>query len=565
MAGFVGGRLKRLVAVAVSITAVAACSSASAQGPVPSVPHVPVPDTPVTQPVQNVADQATDTANQVTGQVNQAAGGGGGGGGGGGSSPSGGGGGGGGGTSGGGAPSSNGGGSGGSSSGDDGGSGGGGSSDRSDRSSAAERRAERRADRRAAARRAADRRERAAARRRDDGDKDSSGGDEGTGPLRPIRDVVEVIPTPIWIAMGLLALLAALFFVRAYFVGRRARWLEQERTELKNDLGLLQEALLPDVRERFGGLEASVAYRPAEGPAAGGDFYDVFELGDGRVGIIVGDVCGHGREVVAATVRMRESLHAYLRATGEPRTAVQIAAQTLESDDRAELSTVVLAVYDNAKGTLTYACAGHEPPILVGPPAHEPVTVASSPPVGAGLVTGLRQTTVALPPGSLACFFTDGLVESRLHGDDLLGRDRLTKIVEELGDEASAKALLARIAETTERSPDDMAACIVRASEGSLSGGSARLEEFELDVNGGGEARARAFLEACGVPDAQIETVINTALAARGEFGGAMLRVRLSGDGGGVKVVPLEQRPLAHGLNGDSPHAAMPAAPPISA
>jgi hypothetical protein len=378
--------------------------------------------------------------------------------------------------------------------------------------------------------------------------------------------VVEVIPTPIWIAMGLLALLAGLFFLRAYFVGRRARWLERERTELRNDLGLLQEALLPDVRERFGALEASVAYRPAEGPAAGGDFYDVFELDDdGRVGIIVGDVCGHGREVVAATVRMRESLHAYLRATGEPRAAVQIAAQTLESDDRAELSTVVLAVYDASRGTLTYACAGHEPPILVGPMAHRPVTVASAPPVGAGLVTGLRQTTVALPPGSLACFFTDGLVESRLHGDDLLGRDRLTAIIEEMGSEASAEALLAKIAETTERSPDDMAACIVRPSAGAASGGTVRVEEFELDANGGGEARARAFLAACGVPAAKIETVINTALAARGEFGGAMLRVRLAATGGGVKVVPLEQRSLTQGADGAGPHAAMPAAPPISA
>jgi hypothetical protein len=197
--------------------------------------------------------------------------------------------------------------------------------------------------------------------------------------------------------------------------------------------------------------------------------------------------------------------------------------------------------------------------------SHRPVTVASSPPVGAGLVTGLRQTTVALPPGSLACFFTDGLVEARLHNDDLLGRDRLTAIIEELGDEASAKALLARIAETTERSPDDMAACIVRASEGSHGGGNMRLEEFELDANGGGETRARAFLEACGVPAAQVETVITTALAARGEFGGAMLRVRLAGDGGGVKVVPLEQRALIPSANGSSPQAAMPAAPPINA
>jgi hypothetical protein len=263
---------------------------------------------------------------------------------------------------------------------------------------------------------------------------------------------------------------------------------------------------------------------------------------------------------------MRYTLRAYLNAGGEPRAALQIAARALENEQHAELTTVVLAIYDSAKGTLTYACAGHEPPILVGPGAHAPVTVGSSPPVGAGLVTGLRQTTVALPPGALACFFTDGLVEARLHDDDLLGRDRLTKIVEDLGGEATADALLGRIATTAERSPDDMAACIVRASHNATRSSDVRLEELELDEDDPiGEDRARGFLAACGVPEAEIETVLKTAHGASAEFGGAMLRVRLAGRGGGVKVVPLELRSLATSTNGHEPHAAMPAAPPISA
>jgi len=262
---------------------------------------------------------------------------------------------------------------------------------------------------------------------------------------------------------------------------------------------------------------------------------------------------------------MRYTLRAYLNAGGEPRAALQLAATALENEQHAELTTVVLAVYDAHEGTLTYACAGHEPPILVGPGAHRPVTISSSPPVGAGLATGLRQTTVSLPPGSLACFFTDGLVEARLHDDDLLGRDRLTAIVEGLGDEARADTLLAQIADTAERAPDDMAACIVRAGDGAHSCGSLRIEELELDANGDGESRARGFLAACGVPEREVETVINTATAARSEFGGAMLRVRLAGDGGGVKVVPLELRTLAASQNGSEPHTAVPAAPSISA
>jgi hypothetical protein len=383
--------------------------------------------------------------------------------------------------------------------------------------------------------------------------------------LRPVADVAEVIPLPMWIALGLLALLAAGFYVRSHFTARRAKWLERQRAELLADLGLLQEALLPEIPPRIGALEASVDYRPAEGPAAGGDFYDVFELDGGRVGIIVGDVCGHGREVVAATVRMRESLHAHLRTTGDPRTAMKIAAQTLENDLRSDLTTVVLAVYDAGAGTLTYACAGHEPPILIGPAAHGPVTVSSSPPIGAGMATGLRQTTVALPPGSSACFFTDGLVEARLHGDDLLGRDRLTAMVEELGAEATAAKLLERIATTAERAPDDMAACIVRAGGTAATAEDVRIEEFELDAGDTDHERARAFLAACGLPAADADSVLKTAAGAAAEFGGALLCVRLDSKGGGVKVVPLEVRPVVPSGNGDEPSATVPAAPPLSA
>lgn len=551
-----GGRLKNpIAAVAIAAALLTCAGSAAAQAP--PLPDVQAPDTPVSPPVQNVIDQATDQANQIANPsggtsnppssnnapTNSGS------------------------TGGGSTPSGNG--DGGSttpSNGDGGDAGGDGSSGGG--TTAAERRADRRAERRrdaAAAARRADRRERAATA--DDRPEGGSGDDgDGTpGPLRPIRDVVEVIPVPMWIALGLLALLAGLFFVRSFFAGRRARHLEAQRAELLDDVGLLQKALLPDVPTRLGTLEASVAYRPAEGPAAGGDFYDVFEMDGNRIGIIVGDVCGHGRQALAVTALMRYTLRAYLNAGGEPRSALQIAARALENEQHAELTTVVLAVYDAREGKLTYACAGHEPPILVGPGAHTPVTVGSSPPVGAGLETGLRQTTVSLPPGALACFFTDGLVEARLQGDDLLGRDRLTAIVEGLGGEATADALLAQIADTAERAPDDMAACIVRASHDAVRSGDVRIEELELVKDQAGETRARGFLDDCGVPASEIETVLKTAHGASAEFGGALLRVRLAARSGGVKVVPLEVRSLVDGTNGHDPHGAITPADRVSA
>jgi stage II sporulation SpoE-like protein len=551
MARTFAARSWRGLAVVAPVGALLAFAPTVATGQLPhvnvQVPHVSVPDVPhIPGPAQNVTGPVVDTVNGVKNTVAPPSNGGGpspspggnpgspGGGGGTGQNGSGGGGGGGGGSGGGG------GGGGGGSAGGGAGGGGGGTP----------------AARRAARQRAA--RINARLARSTKGSLKAGKGksaDDQPGALRPIRDVIKVIPGPIKILIGALAVLAFAFFLRSFFVSRRARRLEEHRQELLGDVGLLQKALLPDVPQRIGPLEATVAYRPAEGPGAGGDFYDVFEMDGDRVAIIVGDVCGHGRQALAVTALMRYTLRAYLTAGGEPRTALQIAARALEHEPHAELTTVVLAVYDCQAGTLTYACAGHEPPILIGPPAHTPVTVGSSPPIGAGLETGLRQTTVTLPPGSMACFFTDGLVEARL-GDGLLGREQVAAIAKELGPTARADALLHRIAERADRSPDDMAACIVRARDDAPRGEFVRLEDLELDGAPEDEERAEGFLQACGMPRGRAGGVLRSARATVGEFGAAILRVRLDKGQGRAEVVPCDPdvhlRANGNGTNGAS-------------
>jgi serine phosphatase RsbU (regulator of sigma subunit) len=354
-----------------------------------------------------------------------------------------------------------------------------------------------------------------------------------------IRRIEQVIPGPLWGVIGLLALLAGGFALRSRIVTRRAKRLERQREELLGDVGLLQRALLPDVPTGLSGIDVSVAYRPAEGPAAGGDFYDVFELDDDRTAIIVGDVCGHGRQALAVTALMRYTLRAYLGAGFEPRVALQVAGRTIEGDPDSELTTVVLAVYDARAGTLTYACAGHEPPIVLGPGAHDPVTVSSAPPIGGFMATGHRQTTVPLPPGSAACFFTDGLVEARL-GDKMMGRGRLTELVTELAPGEGAQLLLERLAATADRAPDDMAACLVRARGDAVDARGVRLEELETDAEELKGDRVLAFLTACGIPEASAEETLGAARAKAAEFGGALLRVHASGKGGRVEILPTE-------------------------
>jgi serine phosphatase RsbU (regulator of sigma subunit) len=366
---------------------------------------------------------------------------------------------------------------------------------------------------------------------------------DGGGSSNPVAQVInrieQVIPGPLWALIGLLGLLAGGFALRSRLVSRRAQRLERQRQELLGDVGLLQRALLPDVPEDLSGIDVSVAYRPAEGPAAGGDFYDVFELDEHRTAIIVGDVCGHGRQALAVTALMRYTLRAYLGAGFEPRVALQVAGRTIEGDPDGELTTVVLAVYDASAGTLTYACAGHEPPIVLGPAAHEPVTVSSAPPLGGFMATGHRQTTVPLPPGAAACFFTDGLVEARL-GEKMMGRARLTELVTELAPGEGAQLLLDRLAAAADRAPDDMAACLVRARDDAFDAGVVRVEELETDAEELEGDRVLLFLLACGIPERSAEETLAAARVKGSEFGGALLRVHVSGKGGRVEILPTQ-------------------------
>ena len=371
---------------------------------------------------------------------------------------------------------------------------------------------------------------------------DGTADDEQSAVARVIERIQEVIPGPVKALIALLALIAAGLAVRTRITAVRARRLERQREQLLDDVGLLQRALLPDLPPSIRGLDVSVAYRPADdGPAAGGDFYDVFELEEGRTAIIVGDVCGHGRAALAVTALMRYTLRAYLGAGFEPRVALQVAGKALAGDPESALTTVVLAIYDPEAGTLTYACAGHEAPIVLGPGAYEPVTTLSSPPVGGFMATGHRQTTIPLPPEATACFFTDGLVEARL-GDDLMGRERLTELVSDIEPDGGAKALLERVAAKADHAPDDMAACIVRARESAQRPAQVRIEELEADARDLDGSRVAEFLVECGVDRDATAGTIRAARAKAAEFEGAVIRVFIDGPMRRVEVTP---RPAA--------------------
>ena len=377
----------------------------------------------------------------------------------------------------------------------------------------------------------------------DDRAQDGTGGasapdsaNDDSGVTRTVREVVEVVPEPLKAALALLAALAILFGGGYLLAAMRARRLGRQRRELMQEVGLLQAALLPPVPEKVGAVRASVAYRPSDGPGAGGDFYDALTLPGGRAAFILGDVSGHGRAALAHTAFMRYTLRAYLEAGLEPRLALQVAERAVGGQLDGDFATVIVAVHDPSNGSLTYASAGHPAPIVAGGARHEPVLAAWSPPIGWGLPTGLRQTTVPLPSGAIACLYTDGLAEATTE-DGILGRARLAEIVGDAGREATAQDVLDAVKAEAVSVRDDMAACLIAPAR-EVSAGAFRTELLELGPSELHEGLAVRFLEECHVPASAIDVARDEARSVVEEHGGALMVVKFGVRGSRVEVLP---------------------------
>jgi hypothetical protein len=207
---------------------------------------------------------------------------------------------------------------------------------------------------------------------------------------------------------------------------------------------------------------------------------------------------GHGRRALPLTALVRYTVRAHMESGLEPRLALQAASAALFRQLGGHIVTVVAAVYDPATGHLTYACAGHPQPILVGIP-HTPVQGMASPPIGAGPSTGHRQVVVALPPGAAAFFYTDGLADAVPAATGVrIGFDGVAERVSTLGAEATADAVLAPLASRAEIN-DDMTACVLRALPGGATVRPLHVEQFE--IRGPDLVLARAFLATCGIGD----------------------------------------------------------------
>jgi hypothetical protein len=272
-----------------------------------------------------------------------------------------------------------------------------------------------------------------------------------------VIDLVDALPPAIlWSVLGIAAIALGLAGT-AYWQSRQRTTLEAQRRALIDDIGLLSRALLPPVPE-LDGLTVSAAYRPADGPAAGGDFYDVFRLDEDRVGVLLGDVSGHGRDSVTLAALARYTLRTLLAAGLGPGAALARADRLLERDVRPHFVTVIAAVYDARTTRLTYAKAGHAPPIVVGA-AHDPAAETPACPLGAGVGETWPEYHVDLAEGVSVCLVTDGLEEAKRDGARL-GRAQVERLVA-AHDRPDAQRLLSELDALADHVSDDTAAVVL--------------------------------------------------------------------------------------------------------
>jgi PAS domain S-box-containing protein len=224
----------------------------------------------------------------------------------------------------------------------------------------------------------------------------------------------------------------------------------------------LQRAMLPTMRPPVG---FAVRYEPAVPPLEiGGDWYEVLEVRDGQIGIIVGDCVGRGLPAAAVMGQLRSSARALLLTGAEPARLLEELDSAAALIPGAYCATAFVGLLDIDSGALRYSSAGHLPALLASPDSG-PILLngAASVPLAVQSTQPRPQATQELPPGSTLMLFTDGLVERKELSIDAGIKSATKVLANTLGSPAEtiADALLRELA-PPEGYDDDVAIVIHR-------------------------------------------------------------------------------------------------------
>jgi PAS domain S-box-containing protein len=215
----------------------------------------------------------------------------------------------------------------------------------------------------------------------------------------------------------------ALMLTLAGLAGQALQRVRRQQAELEL-ADAMQRRMLPPKIPDFADLDISVRYLPARaGWRICGDFYDVIRLPERRVGLVVGDVQGHGVEAAAAMGQIRVAFRAYATHQDDPGVVLAETNRLLTETGEIVFATCGYLVLDLDTGEMQAAWAGQPPVIIAGRDGADVWEPETGPPVGVDADSKYPVTTRRLHPGDTLLMCSDGLVESaELSMDDGLAR-----------------------------------------------------------------------------------------------------------------------------------------------
>ena len=362
--------------------------------------------------------------------------------------------------------------------------------------------------------------------------------------------------------------------------GKLVRWFgthtdieDQKRTEAayvqlyereRRIADTLQHALLPPVLPRISGLVLDAVYQPDTDEAkVGGDWYDAFELSDGKLAFSIGDVTGHGLEAAVLMGRVREAVRAAAIEQADPAHVLRLVNATVELTEPDTMVTALVAILDRLTMQLSFASAGHPPPMLATADGSVETLGGAGLPLGLGSFEGdgWDVSSVDLAPGSIVAFYTDGLIESDL--DLLAAETRKRGALERQARGTQQRSALSLVASTiTGRQRDDIAVLTVATSPTPLREIEATLAASPLSARRARHIVARLLREAGVAGDRAFDLLVavgeavNNAIEHAGRLGSEEFTLRARRRSMAITVEIADR-------GGWAPTFEMPAAPTV--
>jgi serine phosphatase RsbU (regulator of sigma subunit) len=326
------------------------------------------------------------------------------------------------------------------------------------------------------------------------------------------RSSINRISVLIFVSVFLIAVLALSI---GGIQGRFFRRLDEERRaseavrllyETEKKVGdMLQEAFVQKPLPKLSGVSFSATYVPAsEAAKVGGDWYEGVELSEDRVLFAIGDVAGHGLAAAVSMNRARQALLSAAVLDPDPASMLTRVNEELLRQ-RAPMVTALCGYADSQTYQITYATAGHPPPILLEPGQPPRFLLYGGLPLSTVRDAVYRTHTVQTVPGAMLVLYTDGLLE---HSRDVLVGETLLleAVVQSMREEASEPAVAIRDVIFRKRTVGDDVAILTIAFIASFVAQNTLLGENE--IAGGKRASISASGETPAVPHFVYEPAI---------------------------------------------------------